>query len=167
MLLRILDFFTLQYLKKKFSIRIANFSKIHFAQFAIILAKNNVVNFTQNGFYQKQGCITMCNYAETCEDSSSYNLVYNFLIQLLRLQSSVFCSTLFKRSSAWERGISKSQFFESNCFLSCNLSFAIQPIQGCQNMFSLVSLSRSKFFTFVALVSFVSHSRRSSLTLGL
>ena len=32
----------------------------------------------------------MCNYAGACKVISSYNLVYNFLIQLLPLQSSVF-----------------------------------------------------------------------------
>ena len=42
---------------------------------------------------------------------------------------------------------------------SCMQSFiAIQLIRGCENMFSLVSLSKLKIFTGVALVSFVQHS---------
>ena len=32
----------------------------------------------------------MCNYAGTCNGICSYNLVHNFLINLLPLQSSVF-----------------------------------------------------------------------------
>ena len=48
-----------------------------------------------------------------------------------------------------------------------NLSFAIQLIQGCENIFPLVSLSKSKFFTRVvrvALVPFVYLLCRSCLT---
>ena len=61
-----------------------------------------------------------------------------------------FCGSLFKGILAWERGISKRQFLERNCSSQCNLSFPIQPIQGCEYMFSVMSLSKS----------FVQHSYR-------
>ena len=51
----------------------------------------------------------MRNYMGICKGICSYNLVYNFLIQLLSLQFS-FCGALFKRILAWERGISERQF---------------------------------------------------------
>ena len=51
----------------------------------------------------------MRNYAGTCKDICSYNLVYNFLIQLLPLPSFSFCGALFKRILACEQGISKGR----------------------------------------------------------
>lgn len=56
-------------------------SSIHFV---------NVVSFKSSGFYRKRGCVTMCNYAGMCKCICSYNLVFNVLIQLLPLRSSVF-----------------------------------------------------------------------------
>ena len=64
----------------------------------------------------------MCNYARICQDICRYNLVYNFSIQLLQLQSSFLVQSLaplqlhFNRILAWERGISKRLFLELNCF---------------------------------------------------
>ena len=55
--------------------------------------------------------------------------------------------------------------FRMKLFSPCNLSFAIQLIQGCENLFSLMSLSKSKFLTRVALVSFVQHSCRFCVAL--
>ena len=96
----------------------------------------------------------MCNYAGMCKGIYSYNLVYNFLIQLLLLQSSVsvvhFSNAFWHGNEAFLKGDSSP----------CNLSFAIQLIWGCENMFSFVSLSKLKLFIRVALVSFVQYSCR-------
>ena len=72
-----------------------------------------------------------------------------------------FCGAIFKSILAWERGISKRQFLESSCSSACNLSLAIYQMYGCENMFLLLSLSKSKFFTRVALVPFVQKLRRT------
>ena len=50
---------------------------------------------------------------------------------------------------------------ELNCSSPCNLSFSIQLLQECENMFSLVLLSKSKFFTRAALVSYMQHLCRT------
>ena len=94
----------------------------------------------------------MRNYAGTCKGICSYNLVYNFLIQLLPLKSSLF---VVHFSNAFWHGISKA-VCRMKLFLSLQSSTC--HIQGCENMFLLVSLSKSKFFTRVVLVSFVQHS---------
>ena len=95
----------------------------------------------------------MRNYAGTCKGIFSCNGVCYFLIQLFSLQSSVFVvhfsSEFWHRNEAFPKGCS-----QNDCFSYCNLSFAIQLRQGCKNIFSLVSLSKSKFFTRVALVSY-------------
>ena len=48
--------------------------------------------------------------------------------------------------------------FRMKLFSSMQSFIVIQLIRGCENIFSLVSLSKSKTFTRVALVSFVQHS---------
>ena len=102
----------------------------------------------------------MRNYAGTCKGIFSCNGVCYFLIQLFSLQSSVFVvhfsSDFWHRNEAFPKGCS-----QNDCFSYCNLSFAIQLRQGCKNIFSLVSLSKSTVFTRVALVSY---SRRSCHT---
>ena len=97
----------------------------------------------------------MRNYAGTCKCICSYNLAHNFLIQLLSLQSSAFVvhfsNTYQHGNESFPKG--SSQFLKLNFSSPCNLSFAKQLIQECENMFSLVWLSKSKFCTRVALVS--------------
>ena len=67
----------------------------------------------------------MRNYAETCKRTCSYNLEYNFLTQLLPLQSSIFVMHFSNAFLAWEQGICKVKSLEWNCSSLCNLSFAI------------------------------------------
>ena len=105
----------------------------------------------------------MCNYAGMCKGIYSYNLVYNFLIQLLPLQCSVF---VVHFSNAFWHG---NEAFLKGDSSPCNLSFAIQLIWGCENMFSFVSLSKSKFLqhsccTRVVRIVLMSHSCCSCLT---
>ena len=73
-----------------FILNILSKSSIHFVSFSIVLAKKNAVSFTLNVFYEKRGCITMRTDAGTCKAICSYNLAYNFLRQILPLQSLVF-----------------------------------------------------------------------------
>ena len=95
----------------------------------------------------------MRNYAGTCTGICSYNLVRNFLIQLLPLQSSVFLvhfsNVFWHGNEAFPKGNSQNEIISL---------LVIQLIQGCEKMLSLVSLSKSKFFTRFALVLFVQHS---------
>ena len=108
-------------------------------------------------------CITM---QERAMGICSYNLVYNFTIQLIAysyiafaIKKFSFCGALFKRILGWERGISKRQFIEVVPLLVVfHLTFS--KYKGVK-MFLLMTLSKSKFFTRVALVSFVQHSCRS------
>ena len=50
----------------------------------------------------------MRNYAETCKGICGYNSVYNFLVYLLPLKSSVFVT----HSLPWEGGTSKTWFLD-------------------------------------------------------
>ena len=66
-------------------------STIHFTQLSIVLAKRILVFSHKMVFIENEAallCVTMREHtrASTC----SYNLVYNFLIYLLPLKSSVF-----------------------------------------------------------------------------
>ena len=102
----------------------------------------------------------MRNYVGTCKGSCSYNLVHNFLIQLLTLQSSNFVmhfsNTFWYGNESFPKGSSQNEII----FL-CNLSFAIQLIQGRENVFTRVVI-KSKIFhtcrTCVVHVALVSHS---------
>ena len=49
-----------------------------------------LLQFQLKWFSFKRGCAKMHHYAGRCKGICSYNLVYNFLIQLLPLQSSLF-----------------------------------------------------------------------------
>ena len=103
----------------------------------------------------------MRNYAGTCKGICNYNLVYNFLIQLLPLKNSVF---VVHFSNAFSYG--------EEAFPKVSSQNEIVPLlvifhwPYCENMFLLVLLSKSKIFTRVALTSFVqvSHSCRSCST---
>ena len=73
-----------------FILTVLSESSINFTQLSIVLAKKNIGIFTQNGFYQKRGCVTVRNYEGTWKSICSYNLVYNFLMQLFPLKSLIF-----------------------------------------------------------------------------
>lgn len=75
----------------------------------------------------------------------SFNLGYNFLIQLLPLQSSVFVVHFPNAFWHWNKAFPKG--CSQNKSSPRNLSFTMWLIQKCKNMFSFVSLTKSKFFT--------------------
>ena len=102
----------------------------------------------------------MSNYERTCKGVCIYNICITFVIAFA-ITKFIFCGALFKHILVWEQGISKRQFLERQCSSPCSFSFDIQLILGCENMFLIVSLSKLKFFTRVAFVSFVSHSCRT------
>ena len=95
-----------------FTLNVLSEYSISFSQFLIFLAKKNVVNF-QSDFYRKRGCVTILNYLGTCKGICSYNLVYNFLVQLLRLQSSVsvvdFSNAFWHENNAYPKGSSQNE----------------------------------------------------------
>ena len=118
----------------------------------------------------------MRNYAGTCKGICSYNLVYNFLIQLLPLKSSV---ALFKPILAWERGISKRQFLNeivpllvifdvsySKYVVIKIKTFSLLPhsCRSCITRVALASFLQHSCLTCVAHVSLVSHSRPTNVT---
>ena len=84
----------------------------------------------------------------------SYNLVYNFLIYVLLLKSSVFVvnflDAIWHGNEALPKGSSKNEVAR----LLVIFYLPYSKYRGVK-MFLLVSLSKSKFFTRVALVSFV------------
>ena len=126
----------------------------------------------------------MCNYAETCKGICGYNLVYNFLIQLLPLKSSVFVvhfsnafwhgKKIFPRVSSQNEIVPLVVIFHlpyskyrglKICFYSCRyqnqvFSVKLHSCRSCSNHVVLVSHSCRSFLTRVALVSLLSHSCR-------
>ena len=99
----------------------------------------------------------MRNYTETCKGICSYNLVYNFLIQLLPLKSLVF--VVHFSNAFWHGNEVFSKFSSQNEIVSLLVIFHL-PYSKCKGVkvFLPVSLSKSKFFTCVAIMSFVQHS---------
>ena len=101
----------------------------------------------------------MRNYAGTCKRICSYNLVYNFLIQLLPLQSSVFVvqfsNAFWHGNEAFKKVVLRMKMLVSH--LCCT------PIARV----SLVLDSCCSCLTYVALMSLVSHSCLSRLSLVL
>ena len=122
-------------------------------------------------------CITM---QERAMGICSYNLVYNFTIQLIAysyiafaIKKFSFCGALFNGILAWKRAISKRQFIEivpllvvfhlpyskyegvKICFYSCRYQ---------NQTFSLLSHTCSSCSTRVVLVSLVSQSCRQCRT---
>ena len=87
-------------------------------------------------------------------------VVLYFLIQLLPLHFQFLWCTFQLRFIMGTRHFQKV-VVRMKWFVPNNLSFDIQLIQGCENISSLVSLSKSKFFTRAAIVS---HSCYSCLT---
>ena len=83
----------------------------------------------------------------------SYNLVYNFLMLLLPLKSPVF--VVHFSNAFWYVNKAFAEFSSWNEIVPVLVIF---HLPYCENMFLLVSLSKSKFFTRVTLTSFVQHS---------
>ena len=104
----------------------------------------------------------MRNYAGTCKSICSYNLVYNFLIQLLPLKSSVF--VVHFSNAFWHGNKTFPKVSSQNKIVSLLVIFH-SPYSKCRGVkicfFLCVSLSKLRFFTRVALVSFVFHSCRT------
>ena len=105
--------------------------------------------------------VTVRNYAGTCKGICSYNLVYNFLIQLLPLKSSVFAvhflNAFWHGNEGFPKGSSQKEVVR--LLIIFHLSYC--KCRGVKNMIFFVSLSKYKFFTRVALVPFVQHSCRT------
>ena len=80
----------------------------------------------------------------------SYNLVYNFLMLLLPLKSPVF--VVHFSNAFWYVNKAFAKFSSWNEIVPVLVIF---HLPYCQNIFLLVSLSKSKFFTRVTLTSFV------------
>ena len=120
----------------------------------------------------------MRNYAGTCKGICSYNLVYNFLIQLLSLKSLVFVlhflNAFWHGNETFPKGSSQNEFVPllvvfhlpynkykgvKICFYPCrykNQSFPLVS-HSCRSCSTCIALCRS-CRTRVALVSLVSHS---------
>ena len=102
-------------------------------------------------------------YAGTCKGICRYSLVYRFLIQLLPLKSSVF--VVHFPNAFWQGNEAFPQVSSQNEIVPLLVIYYLPQgkHRGVQ-MFLLVSLSKSKFFSRVvrvALVSLVSHSCRT------
>ena len=136
----------------------------------------------------------MRNYAVTCKGICSYNLVSDFLIQLLSLKISVFVvhfsNAFWHGNKAFPKGSFCNEIVRllvifhlpyskyrgvKICFYSCryqNQSFLLvsHSCCSCSTRVALVSFVQHLCLTFnarVSLVSLVSHSCRSYLPLVL
>ena len=119
-------------------------------------------------------------YAGTCKGICSYNLVYDFLIQLLPLKSSVFVvhfsnvfwheNEAFPKVSSQNEIVSLLVIFNlpyskyrvvKICFYQCryqnqNFSLVSHSCRSCNTRVSLVSFVQHSCHTYVARVSLVS-----------
>ena len=102
----------------------------------------------------------MRNYAGTCKGICSYNLVYNFLMQLFPLKSLVFVVHFLNAFWHGKETFPKSSSQNEIVPLLIVFHLPYGKYKGVE-MFLLVSLSKSKFFACVALVSVVQHSCRT------
>ena len=165
-----------------FILNVYSQSSIHFTQFLIVLAKKNVVNFTLSDFYPKRDCVTMHNYAGRCKCICSYNLVYNILIQLLPLQSSVFVvhfsNAFWHGNEAFLKVVLRMKLLLSLKSFTCHIVNAglrkfvfirviikIESVRGAHLSHPCCSCRAP--VAFVSLVSLVSHSCCSCLALVL
>ena len=117
----------------------------------------------------------MRNYAGTCKNIRSYNLLYNFLIQFLPLKNSVFVVHFSNAFWHGNKAFPKVSFQNEIVLLlvifhlpyskyrSVKICFYSSRYQN-QN-FSLVSHSCCSCSTRVALVLFVQHSCRTCVAL--
>ena len=124
----------------------------------------------------------MRNYGETCKGICSYNLVYNFLIQLLPLKRSVlvvhFSNPFWHRNEAFPKVSSQNGivplfeifhlpyskymgvkiYFHSHCYENQNFSLVQHSCRSCSTHVALVSLMSYSFCTRVTRVARVWHS---------
>ena len=115
----------------------------------------------------------MRNYAGTCKSICSYNLVYNFLIQLLPLKSSVFVMQFSNVFWHGNKAFPKVSFQNEIVPLLVIFHLPYSKYRGAKicfyscryQNFSLVSHSCRSCSTLVALVSFVQHSFRTCVAL--
>ena len=108
-------------------------------------------------FYRKRGCVTVRNYAGTCKGICSYNLVYNFLIQLLPLKSLVFVVHFLNAFWHGKETFPKSSSQNEIVHLLIVFHLPYSKYKAVKICF----YSCTKFFTRVAVVSFVQHSCRT------
>ena len=94
----------------------------------------------------------MCDYAETCKRICNYNLAYNFVRELLPLKSAGFLCYIFQRhgNETFPKGSSENEIVP----LLVIFHLPCSSYRGVKR-FLLLSLSKSKIFTGVALVSLV------------
>ena len=101
----------------------------------------------------------MRNYAGTYKGICSYNLVYNFLIQLLLLQSPVFVvhfsNAFWQMNEAFPKGSSQNEIVP---LLEEIFHLVYSKYRNVKTCFYSCSYHDQTFFTRVALVSFVQHS---------
>ena len=133
----------------------------------------------------------MRNYAGTCKGICSYNLVYNFLIQLLPLKSSVFVvhfsNAFWHGNKAFPKVSSQNEIVPllivfhlsyskyrgvKICFYSCryqnqNFSLVVYSCRSCSTIVAVVSVVSHSCCQYRIRVAFVSHSCRSCLGLVL
>ena len=168
-----------------FILNVLSESSIHFTQLSIVLAKRNVAIFTENSFYRKRGCVTLRNYAGTCNGICNYNLIYNVLIQLLPLKSLVFVMRLlnafwhgnerFPKISSEDKIVPLLVVFlfpyskykgVKICFYQCryqnqNFSHMSHSCHYCSIGIAVVSFVQHSCYTCVGLVLLVSHLSRT------
>ena len=63
----------------------------------------------------------MRNYVRTCEGICSYNLVYNFLIELLQLQSPVFVVHFHMGTRHFQKVVLRMKLFLSLLSFTCHI----------------------------------------------
>ena len=167
-----------------FILNVLSESSIHFTQLSIVPAKKNVGIFTQYVFFEKRGCATVRNYVGACKGICSYNLLYNFLMQLFPLKILVFVAhflnafwhgkeTFLKSSSQNEivpllivfllpynkyKGLKK-------CFYLCG--YKIKIFRSCRTRVVCVALVSHSYHSCSTRVALVSPSCRSCLALML
>ena len=91
-------------------------SVVIFVPNLILLALENVVNFTQKEFSQKRGCVTMRNYVETFCLYTAYKVAPNVLTQISSCKNYVFVAPTSRVNSAKTR-FSPSQFSLRKCHI--------------------------------------------------
>ena len=100
----------------------------------------------------------MRSYAGTCKRICSYNLVYNFLIQLLLLQTSIFVvhlsNAFWYRNKAFPKGISQNEIVP----LLLIFHIVNKGVQKLRKYVFTRVVIKIKIFTCVALALFVQNS---------
>ena len=151
--------------------------------FQQLLLKRMLV-FSDEMFFIENEATLLCVTAGTCKGIYSYNLVYNFLKQLLLLQSSVFVvqfsNAFWHGNEAFSKAVLRMKLFllvifhlpQSKCrnvktyFYSCryqnqNFPLASHSCGSCSTRVTLMSHLCRSCLTRVTLVLLVSHSCRT------